>query len=206
MPHQLPFARSNQETIGHGCYSFIWNFNWYYSCKQCKGFVVHINCTLPVLPTTMSFYDIKSKSLILHSSQGHPLSLQKHIKRKFYLPLWVIKCHEFFLQKNISMLKYRNYFPLIIYMTVSLSKSYFYLIFASQQHKLFASTSEYTAMPVMELMKLNKSLISDQWGYEKKIVPKDEVGTRLSKLGFYVRSWEVCRIVNRRIGSLIVRS
>ena len=80
------------------------------------------------------------------------------------------------------------------------------MIFASQQHKLFASTSEYTAMPVMELMKLNKSLISDQWGYEKKIVPKDEVGTRLSKLGFYVRSWEVCRIVNRRIGSLIVRS
>ena len=125
---------------------------------------MHINCTLPVLPTTLSFYDIKSKSLILHSSQGHPLSLQKHIKWKFYLPLWVIKCHEFFLQKNISMMKYINYFPLIVYMTVSFSKSYFYLIFASHEQKLFASTPEYTAMPVMELMKLKKSLISDQWG------------------------------------------
>ena len=76
------------------------------------------------------------------------------------------------------MLKYRNYFPLIVYMTVSFSKSYFYLIFASHEQKLFASTPKYTAMPVMELMKLKKSLISDQWGYEKKIVPKDEVGAR----------------------------
>ena len=48
---------------------------WYYSCEQCKDFVMDIPCTL-LLPTTINCIKPESDQ-IQHFLHGHPLSLRK---------------------------------------------------------------------------------------------------------------------------------
>nr|POF25752.1 hypothetical protein CFP56_56170 [Quercus suber] len=49
---------------------------WYYSCKQCKDFVMHIDCTLSAFSTAID--EINSESRIHHVFHVHPLSLREN--------------------------------------------------------------------------------------------------------------------------------
>nr|POE66447.1 hypothetical protein CFP56_29294 [Quercus suber] len=80
-PHPLTLStttQSHQQTICdcEACDLQLRMNNWYYSCQQCKDFVMDIKCTL--LPTTV---DIKSESeeQIQHFLHGHLLSLCKNL-------------------------------------------------------------------------------------------------------------------------------
>ncbi|KAF3947500.1 hypothetical protein CMV_026373 [Castanea mollissima] len=76
-PHPLTLstALSDQEDITYkACYEKFTRV-WYYSCEQCKDFVMDIPCTL-LLPTTIDCIKPESDQ-IQHFLHGHPLSLRK---------------------------------------------------------------------------------------------------------------------------------
>ena len=76
-PHPLTLSTALSDQEDNTCKACYEKFTrvWYYSCEQCKDFVMDIPCTL-LLPTTIDCIKPESDQ-IQHFLHGHPLSLRK---------------------------------------------------------------------------------------------------------------------------------